>query len=48
MLATGELDNDLGREYLARRDPDARPDGSAPARTPLGHIAALADTPLAA
>ena len=48
MLATGELYNDLGGDYYARRDPARQTRRLVAQLERLGHTVTLSETPLAA
>ena len=48
MLTTGELYNDLGGEYFARRDPERQTRRLIAQLERLGHTVTLQDAPLAA
>ncbi|MDQ6745947.1 MAG: hypothetical protein M3Z27_08060 [Actinomycetota bacterium] len=48
MLSTGELYNDLGGDYYARRDPTRQTRRLVAQLERLGHTVTLQETPLAA
>jgi transposase len=48
MLSTGELYNDLGGDYFARRDPERQTRRLVATLERLGHTVTLRDAPIAA